>query len=133
MMNSCPNCGGKKGYYARTCQRCAPPRLGLPGIKGPNHPAWKGGFREDRDGYIKTYAPDHPWPRKGGYVYEHARVMELHLGRRLSATETVHHIDHNRKNNALANLVIIKRGPHSRLHRLEDVHRRQRDALGRFA
>ena len=87
----------------------------------------------DRDGYQKTYRPDHPWPRKSGYVYEHVRVVELTLGRRLNHWETVHHIDGNRLNNRVENLVVLYRGEHSTLHRKLDTNKRQRDSCGRFA
>jgi hypothetical protein len=87
----------------------------------------------DKDGYLKRYAPDHPWPRKGGYVREHVRVMEVHLGRRIVAGEIVHHKDHDLTNNALENLELLTASEHSRLHRAADVHRRQRDPMGRFA
>ena len=87
----------------------------------------------DEDGYIKTYAPSHPWPRRGGYVFEHVRIMELHLGRRMRPGETVHHKNHDKQDNRLENLIVIQRGAHSRYHRLLDTATRQRDALGRFA
>ena len=132
MSRICPKCGGSKGWAAKTCQKCSPPRRGWPGLKGPAHPAWKQGFQIDRDGYVRTYAPDHPFPRKGGYVLEHVRIMELHLGRRMERGEVVHHIDHDRRNNALGNLEVKRAGEHSRMHRLEDTHRRQRDERGRF-
>ena len=87
----------------------------------------------DRDGYIKTYAPDHPWPRKGGYIRENIRVMELHIGRRITRGEAVHHVDHDRTNNRLGNLALLSHSEHSKLHRASDIHRRERDAKGRFA
>jgi ribosomal protein L40E len=130
---TCPSCGGRKDFQAKACRKCAAPQVGPLGKKGPAHPAWKGGSRIDRDGYIKTYAPDHPWPRKSGYVFEHVRVIELHIGRRLVSGEVVHHRDHDRKNNDLANLEILRAGEHSQLHRREDTHLRRRDASGRFA
>jgi hypothetical protein len=131
---TCPQCGGRKDFYSVACRSCAPNKPpGLPGRKGPDHPAWKGGFQIDRDGYVRTYAPDHPFPRKGGYVLEHVRVVELHIGRRMARGEVVHHIDHDRRNNALANLEVMRAGEHSREHRLLDTQFRQRDKLGRFA
>ena len=87
----------------------------------------------DKDGYLKRYAPDHPWPRKGGYVREHVRIMELHIGRRLKPNEVVHHVDHVRSNNDLKNLELLTKSEHSRLHRFEDTSRRKRDASGKFA
>lgn len=86
-----------------------------------------------RDGYVRTYAPDHPWPRKSNYVFEHVRVLELSIGRRLMVGEVVHHIDHDRQNNELSNLELTQAGAHSRHHRQLDTHLRERDPLGRFA
>lgn len=86
----------------------------------------------DRDGYLKRYAPDHPWPRKGGYVREHVRLMELKIGRRIAVGEIVHHRDHDRTNNAIDNLELALCGEHSRHHRQHDIHRRERDSMGRF-
>ena len=105
---------------------------GGPGPKREHHPKWKGGRRHDRDGYVLVYAPDHEWPRKGGYVREHILVMERHLGRRLTAGECVHHRDHDRKNNDLSNLEVVMREAHSKEHRVKDVHRFKRDNKGRF-
>lgn len=104
---------------------------GWPGKKKANHPCWKGGEVVDRDGYIQTWAPDHPWPRKG-YLREHIRVIELHIGRRILPTECVHHKDHNRKNNALENLELVDRSKHSREHRRKDAHKFPRDERGRW-
>jgi hypothetical protein len=44
--------------------------------------------------------------RKDGYVMEHRLVMAKKLGRLLSRTEVVHHIDHNPSNNQEQNLVL---------------------------
>lgn len=104
---------------------------GWPGFKKEKHPKWKGGQIVDRDGYIQTWAPDHPWPRRG-YLREHIRVMELHMGRRILPTETVHHKNHNRKDNRIENLEVLSRKEHSKLHRKLDAHTFSRDNRGRF-
>lgn len=129
----CPKCGGKKEFNALACRACASWAKPLAGRTGTEHPAWKGGTRVDKDGYIKTYAPDHPWPRKGGYVFEHVRVIELHLGRRLVRPEVVHHKNHTRTDNRLENLEVTTAGEHSKHHRRLDVHRRTRNGRGQFA
>lgn len=130
---TCSKCGGRKDFYALACRRCATWATPNLGKKGAAHTAWKGGRQIDRDGYIRTYAPEHPWPRRGGYVLEHVRVMELHIGRRIRAGQVVHHIDRDRQNNALENLSLQRAGDHSRSHRLLDTHLRKRDDFGRFA
>lgn len=52
---------------------------------------------------------------RDGYVLEHRLVMAEKLGRILTATETVHHIDNDRANNAPGNLQLRqgKHGKHS--------------------
>lgn len=45
--------------------------------------------------------------RKDGYVMEHRLVVAKSLGRLLSRTEVVHHIDHNPSNNSLTNLKLF--------------------------
>jgi hypothetical protein len=97
MRKVCPICGGTKDFYANACRSCTQWPKPLADIKGKAHPAWKGGQRLDTDGYVRTYAPDHPWPRRGGYLPEHVRVMELHIGRRLGRDESVHHLDGDRR------------------------------------
>jgi hypothetical protein len=79
------------------------------GKTGSQNPAWKGGRKIRKDGYILAYAPDHPHAISDGdndkrYVLEHRLVMEKHLGRHLEPNEVVHHIDGNTSNNEIANL-----------------------------
>ena len=78
------------------------------------------GCREiDRNGYVRVYAPDHPWQR-GRMLSEHVLIMERSMGRRIAADECVHHIDGDKSNNNLSNLELLKRGDHSRHHRLAE-------------
>lgn len=44
------------------------------------------------------------------------KIMERHLGRRLSRLEHVHHIDHDHMNNSLDNLKILSPSDHSKHH-----------------
>lgn len=48
----------------------------------------------------------HPGTRS--LIFEHQRVAEQILGRKLRPKEVVHHIDHNRSNNDPSNLMILK-------------------------
>lgn len=107
-------------------------RIGHAGKTGSDHPCWKGGKITDRDGYVRSWAPNHPWPRKG-YMMEHVRIMELKIGRRLLRSECVHHKDHDRKNNSPENLQLMTRSEHSKLHRAEDFHSFKKGSNGRFA
>jgi hypothetical protein len=53
------------------------------------------------------------------WMFEHRLIMEHHLGRRLRRDEVVHHVDHDRTNNALANLVLMDPSDHTRTHAAE--------------
>lgn len=52
----------------------------------------------------------------GKQVFEHRYVMEQELGRPLEHREQVHHIDGDRLNNALDNLMVLPLGEHQELH-----------------
>lgn len=61
------------------------------------------------------------WFSDGSSQKEHRYIMEQVLGRKLEPDEVVHHIDGNRDNNSLDNLVVMKRGEHSALHRRMEI------------
>ena len=74
--------------------------------KGSDSPYWKGG-RQMSHGYVMLYSPDHPRANPKGYVAEHVLVLERALGRFISPPETPHHIDGNRANNYIGNLMLF--------------------------
>lgn len=45
--------------------------------------------------------------RKDGYIMEHRLVMAQTMGRMLTRTEVVHHIDHKPGNNSPENLMLF--------------------------
>lgn len=78
---------------------------------GPANPAWKGGvtFFKTHGNYIGVKyvrAPEwaRPMARKDGYIMEHRLVMASWLGRLLTRTEVVNHLDHVPANNDRTNL-----------------------------
>jgi uncharacterized protein (DUF433 family) len=87
----------------------------IPFRSGANHGAWKGGRVVNPKGYVHVrLAPDSPfWSMRmhNGYIPEHRLVMAQALGRTLTASEQVHHIDGDRKNNEVSNLQ-LRNGPH---------------------
>lgn len=77
------------------------------------------------NGYIAIYKPEHPTAYKGGnwdgYVYEHRYMMEQFLGRSLLSDETVHHLDCDKTNNNINNLIVVSRSFHIRIHNWIDA------------
>lgn len=85
---------------------------------GEDAPNWKGGRIIDFNGYILIKKRSHPNCNHSGYVPEHRLVMEKHLGRYLIHDEVVHHLDDNRKNNKINNLMLFSNiTEHIRYHR----------------
>jgi hypothetical protein len=84
--------------------------------RGPANKLWKGG-----------------WVAKNGYRYitvhdngteqylEHRYLMEKHLGRKLTKTEHVHHINRDRLDNRMENLKLLGVSEHMKLH--QDIRR----------
>jgi len=49
----------------------------------------------------------------------HREIMEHHLGRKLNKNEIVHHINENRMDNSVSNLIILSRAEHIKLHKVK--------------
>jgi len=58
--------------------------------------------------YLAIQKPNHPKARNDGYVYIHQLQAEKKLGRMLNEKECVHHIDENKYNNDIDNLIVFK-------------------------
>jgi hypothetical protein len=54
--------------------------------------------------------------RDGKQVFEHRWVVEQHLGRKLLTTEHVHHVNGNRTDNRLENLLVLTDSAHQAVH-----------------
>lgn len=73
------------------------------------------------NGYVVVYKPNHPKAMKTanwkGYVYEHICMAEEDLNRSLLNDEEVHHLDLDRSNNNPANLIVLSKKAHRKLHK----------------
>lgn len=112
---TCPTCHKrfKRRYWShrgqqRFCSRPCASRF----LVGSRHQNWKGGRSLDPSGYVKSYGR-----------WEHRIVMENHLGRKLSSSEHVHHINGNKSDNRIENLLLEKNHDHNR-HHASSYHRR---------
>jgi hypothetical protein len=56
-------------------------------------------------------------------IKEHIYIMEMHVGRKLSKNEIVHHINKNRSDNRIENLILLTKSEHSSLHRKDEISR----------
>ncbi len=72
------------------------------------------------NGYRVVYKPDFYRSMKNdnwkGYVYEHIFIAEKMIGRPLRDEEVVHHLDGDRANNRVENLLVLEKSQHSKLH-----------------
>lgn len=84
---------------------------------GPRANGWKGGRTNAPGGYMAAWVDEGDPMRVmawgTGYVPEHRLVMARSLGRPLRPTETVHHINGDKRDNRLENLQ-LRQGRHGK-------------------
>lgn len=79
----------------------------------------------DKDGYIEVILAS------SVKIKEHRLIMEKFLKRKLEANEHVHHLDENKTNNVLTNLIVITPANHNTLHAA--IKRKDIEVLERIA
>jgi hypothetical protein len=89
------------------------------------NPGWRGGRTTNGNGYIYyLIEPGDPYAsmaNREGRVMEHRLFMARHLGRALSSTEQVHHINGKRDDNRIENLELWNQS-HPKGVRQADYH-----------
>lgn len=75
------------------------------------------------NGYKKVNAPlDHPYKDNKGYIMEHRLVVENALNRYLEPNEEVHHINYDKLDNRIENLLVLSKKEHRKLHLKDSIH-----------
>lgn len=72
---------------------------------------------DSSNGYVYFCNSAHSLASTCGKVYYHRHVASLKLGRWLTSSEDVHHIDGNKQNNTPDNLVVMTHIEHAREHK----------------
>lgn len=91
------------------------------GLNGYGH------TKKHNKGYVVAYVPKHPRAHKDGYQMLHTILVERQIGRYLSDDEVVHHINHNREDNRIENLQLMKKKDHMSMH-MKKRHAQRRNA-----
>ena len=91
------------------------------GLNGYGHTKMHNG------GYVLVYVPKHPNAHSDGYAMFHTVVMERKIGRYLSENEVVHHINHDKTDNRIENLMLMDKREHLSMH-MKERHTKRRNA-----
>ena len=58
--------------------------------------------------YVLVYFPKHENSDKSGYIQEHRLIVEIFIGRLLTNSEVVHHLNGFKTDNKISNLMLFK-------------------------
>lgn len=85
-------------------------------------------IKRHNGGYEQAYCPDHPNAHADGYVMFHTVLMERHIGRYLNKDEVVHHINGNRSDNRIENLMLMNKKEHMSMHMKKRHEQRRKES-----
>lgn len=154
--HACETCGAERWVLirggkpqSRLCYPCGRQHAGqirkANPMRGKDHPRWKGGRSEMKNGYVEVWMdpadPLYPIAGKDGYVYEHRLVVARQLGRPLGTDEEVHHLNRDKHDNRPENLVLLSRREHAfghyqcrdLLQRIDDLERENNELRKQLA
>lgn len=99
-------------------------------ITGHKNPNWKGGKYISK-GYVYLICKNHPLANKIGYVKRSRLVMEKYLNRYLTKKELIHHINGNKQDDVIENLIIMTMKEHINFHR-KDLLKGKKNVMGKL-
>lgn len=111
-----PCCGKAKDWLKQYASNGKGKKCPAKGLKGQKNPAWKGGvtlfkrkgkYSDQSIRYVRCPEAFRSMARKDGYVMEHRLIVAMKLGRPLSRSECVHHINHDATDNRIDNLMLF--------------------------
>lgn len=112
------------------------------GLRGEKNASWKGETRKlSRYGYVMSRSFGHPFADKQGWVFEHRLVAEKHLLNDENSVEIngekylkkgyqVHHVNFDRQDNRVENLLVLTAKEHRKIHNA--LNPRSRNEKGQF-
>lgn len=126
--DTCPECGLTKSRVAARCKSCEG-KARSAAMRGELNPSWKGGTTLHHAGYraVRTNREG----RANGYELEHRLVWEAAHGP-IGPDVVIHHINGDKLDNRLENLMAMSHSDHRSLHDVGDQrrshHLQERDA-----
>lgn len=107
------------------------------GLKGNKNATWKSDRKISNFGYVLVRCLDHPFSNKNNWVCEHRLIAEKYLlteensimvnGKRyLSKEYDVHHINFDRSDNRIENLMVLTKKEHRTLHNKLNPNKRDK-------
>ena len=108
--HTCEVCGKEYESFAKKSRFCSRKCSGIY-HRGENNSTYKNGQ------YITNMGYKQELNGTGGYYFTHRKTVEDAIGRRLTSSEHIHHINGDKLDNRLDNLVILTCSEHTKIHR----------------